>query len=230
MSEKSEAQKPPQRVICYVDGFNLYYGLRDSNLRRFLWLDLHELARRLVLPNQVVTATKYFTARITGGRYNDPPAIFDERNAKRKRQSDYLDALQAHAPALAIYEGHFLAKEIVCNNCNGSWGSAEEKMTDVNIATELLVDAFANRFDTALIVSGDSDLVPPIRAVRNCFPHKRVIVAFPPSRASVDLRNAAHGQFVVSKGQLKKSQLPLKVVTQAGVVLECPPSWMAKAP
>ena len=39
-------------------------------------------------------------------------------------------------------------------------------MTDVNIATAMLTDAYRDRFDTALLVSADSDLVPPVRAAR----------------------------------------------------------------
>lgn len=99
-------------------------------------------------------------------------------------------------------------------------------MTDVNIATEMLVDAFEDQFDTAIVVSGDSDLVPPIRAIRNCFPHKRVLVAFPPGRSSVDLRNAANGQFLITKGLLRKAQLPARVASRHGdYILERPANW-----
>jgi uncharacterized LabA/DUF88 family protein len=50
------------------------------------------------------------------------------------------------------------------------------EMTDVNIATELLMDAFNDRFDLALVISGDSDLVPPILALKQKFTGKRVVV------------------------------------------------------
>ena len=30
-----------RRVAVYVDGFNLYYGLRSKGWRRYYWLDLH---------------------------------------------------------------------------------------------------------------------------------------------------------------------------------------------
>lgn len=98
-------------------------------------------------------------------------------------------------------------------------------MTDVNIATELLVDAFANRFDVALLISADSDLVPPVRAIRRHFPHKRVIVAFPPERHSKELTDSATCRFMISRGYLKKSQFPDEVVTEAGFVLKRPEKW-----
>ena len=61
------------RVICYVDGFNLYFGLRDSGLRRFYWLNIHKLAENLLRADQRLAETKYFTARIAGARRGDPP-------------------------------------------------------------------------------------------------------------------------------------------------------------
>lgn len=39
-------------------------------------------------------------------------------------------------------------------------------MTDVNIAIQLLGDAFDDKFDVALVISGDSDLTTPVRRVR----------------------------------------------------------------
>jgi hypothetical protein len=56
-------------VIAYVDGFNLYHGLRDRYGRRYLWLDLVQLVRRL-RPRDSVVAVRYFTAAVR----NDPPA------------------------------------------------------------------------------------------------------------------------------------------------------------
>src|SRR5690606_33156646 len=89
-----------------------------------------------------------------------------------------------------------------------TWAHAEEKMTDVNIATAMLVDAFADRFDVALLVSGDSDLVPPIQAIKKQFHTKRVNIAFPPKRTSFHLRKFADGQCVIHRNALKRSQFP----------------------
>ena len=53
------------RVIVYVDGFNLYYGLKDSGLRRYYWLDIQKLAENLLKPNQRLVTVRYFTTRIS---------------------------------------------------------------------------------------------------------------------------------------------------------------------
>lgn len=55
-------------------------------------------------------------------------------------------------------------------------------MTDVNIATQILIDAYQDKYDMAMLISGDSDLVPPIKAMHKIFNKKRVFVVFPPKR------------------------------------------------
>ena len=98
-------------------------------------------------------------------------------------------------------------------------------MTDVNIATQLLIDAFEDRFDTALIISGDSDLTTPIRRVRQRFPNRRLIVAFPPNRRSDQLRKAAHGYVVIGADSLRQNVLPDEILTTDGFVLRRPVEW-----
>ena len=76
----------------------------------------------------------------------------------------FIDALTARG-GLDIDYGHFLSKPLRCRSCGNSWQKNEEKKTDVNIAVRLLDDAFDDRFDTAMLISGDSDLAPPIDSV-----------------------------------------------------------------
>ena len=211
-------------MIAYIDGFNLYHGLRDSGFRRYYWLDMPSLGRSLLKPGQQLIATKYFTARIAGPKPTDPPGKTSALLEKRKRQSEYLEAL-ATLPNLTVFEGHYLAKNVRCRTCGAVWTSHEEKMTDVRIATELLVDVYDDAFDTALIISADSDLVPPVEALRRLFPAKRVLVFFPPGRKSHHLRSASHACFSIGRGTLKKSQLPDPVIKPDGHVLHRPAHW-----
>ena len=54
-----------ERVIAYIDGFNLYYGLKSSGWRRYYWLNIQRLVQNLLKPNQRLILTKYFTSRIS---------------------------------------------------------------------------------------------------------------------------------------------------------------------
>ncbi len=200
------------RVITYIDGFNLYYGMKSGGFNRFYWLDLRMLSLQLLRPQQKLVNVKYFTARVSR-----PPD-------KQRRQSVFLEALQVHS-GIKPFEGHFLAKQVECYNCGHVRYNFEEKMTDVNVATEMLTDAFQGLYDTALLISGDSDLVPPIRAIRKLFPTLRVVVAFPPNRYSKNLANTAHGHLFIDEPTLGRSQLPNEVTKPDGYVLRRPPSW-----
>ncbi len=212
------------RAIAYIDGFNLYYGMREKGLRRFYWLDMAALAGKFLRNSAVLVETKYFTSRIDGAHPSDPPHVATKKNASRLRQTVYLDAL-ATLPSLKIIEGQFLTSPAICKACGHTYRSPKEKMTDVNIATELLMDAFYDRFDVAYVISGDSDLAPPIQAVRKAFPAKILRIAFPPKRHSEKLKLIATGWFSMGESALKSSQLPDPVVTSGGIALARPAKW-----
>jgi hypothetical protein len=89
----------------------------------------------------------------------------------------------------------------------------------------MLSDAFADQFDTALLISADSDLTTPIQQLRKLFPNKRVIAVFPPGRSSFDVRNAADGTFTLGEANLRQSQLPPQVTRPDGFVLQRPAHW-----
>ena len=199
----------------YVDGFNLFYGLRDKHWRRYYWLDVHKLAQNLLRPQQTLAAARYFTARV----YPDPGDP-----GKVQRQNTYLEALGT-IPGLSIHYGHFLPRTRRCPNCGELTQTYEEKMTDVNIAVEMVRDAHDDLFDAAIVVSADSDLSRPITAIRERFPEKRAIVAFPPNRFSSHLRQIADAAFFVRRDTLRDSQLPDHITKQDGIVLSRPSSW-----
>ncbi|MDY7077508.1 MAG: NYN domain-containing protein [Chloroflexota bacterium] len=201
-----------KRVIAYVDGFNLYFGLRAKGWKRFYWLNIQQVARHLLRPGQTLVATKYFTAKV---KY--PPD-------KQRRQNTFLEALGT-LPDFHIYYGHYLADKIVCRKCGYTYTTHHEKMTDVNIAMELLSDAFQNSFDMALLISADSDLVGPIKKVKRLFPKKRVIVVFPPKRHSNALKNVADVCLHLDRATLAKSVFPDEVVKADGFVLRRPSRW-----
>ncbi len=55
------------RTIIYIDGFNLYYGLRSKGWRKYYWLNLRCLSQKILKLDQRLIATKYFTARVSAG-------------------------------------------------------------------------------------------------------------------------------------------------------------------
>ncbi len=201
-----------KRVIAYVDGYNLYHGLRAKGWKRFYWLNIPALAQLLLKPDQQLIATKYFTT------------VVKRPDDKRRRQSVYLEALQT-LPDFRIFFGQFLEDTVVCRNCGHTYITHHEKMTDVNIAVEMLADVYQDSFDLALLVSADSDLVGPVKTVRRLFPAKRVIVAFPPDRFSYALKQAANAALHIGHNELSKSLFPDTITKATGVILRRPVEW-----
>ena len=204
-----------ERVITYIDGFNLYFGMRSKGWRRYYWLDVRQLSLNILKPYQVLKAVRYFTSRISSSL---------SQPGQARRQNRYLEAIELLSDT-TMYFGHYLSEIVQCRRCGHQWKDYEEKMTDVNIAVSLMKDAFQDKFDTAILISGDSDLTGPIIQIKELFPEKKVVVAFPPKRHSARLRQEAHASFVISRTNLKNSQFPDQVVKPDGYVLERPDSW-----
>lgn len=207
--------KKLQRVIAYIDGFNLYFGLKSKGWQRYYWLNLRKLVINLLKPYQKLICVKYFTARVS-----HPPD-------KQKRQATFIEALET-LKDFKIFYGKYQLNPKVCQKCQHQDFVPNEKMTDVYIAVELLTDAFQNHFDTALLISADSDLTPPLNAMKLLFPNKRVIVAFPPNRASQELKKVANACFTIGRRNIARSVFPPEVKKTDGYVLKCPERWKQK--
>ena len=178
-----------------------------------------------MLPRDDVVEIKYFTARV-GPRPWNPK--------KPQAQEIYLRALRT-VPNLSIHYGHFLTHRIsarlVTPPRRGSsfcqvW-KTEEKGSDVNLASHLLIDGFRARYDLAVIVSNDGDLKEPVEFVRTELnapvgvlnPHRTRSWALSP-------RKLPMGSFYkpIRPGALAASQFPATMTDQTGTFSK-PPGW-----
>jgi uncharacterized LabA/DUF88 family protein len=80
--------------------------------------------------------------------------------------------------------------------------SVEEKQTDVNIALKLFEPAVQDGYDKAMIISGDTDLLPAAKTVRSIFPFKSIGVVIPIGRSSEDFKKNADFHFKMKEHQL----------------------------
>ena len=172
------------KTNIYVDGFNLYFRcLRATPCKG---LDIAKMCQ-LLLPNNTINEIKYFTANVTA-RPGDPDQPL--------RQQIYLRALET-IPNLSIIRGTFLTNKVRMlkvghppdqDTSYVEVVKTEEKGSDVNLATHLLYDACKGKYECAVVVSKDSDLLEPIKIARQEFgltvgllnPGKRVSMALVP--------------------------------------------------
>ena len=173
---------------------------------------------RLLLPKDNIHRIKYFTALVTP-RPHDPDQLL--------RQRTFLRALQT-IPNLEIILGAFLSHEVTMARSPLGSGFAkviktEEKGSDVNLATHLLVDAFRKDYELAVVISNDSDLLLPIQVVTEQF-GKPVGLLNPQKNPSVAL--IPHVLFVknIRKDILKSSLFP-PVLTDKDGRFSKPADW-----
>ncbi len=98
-------------------------------------------------------------------------------------------------------------------------------MTDVNIATSMIIDAYKDEFDMAMLISGDSDLVPPIKSIHDNFKNKRVFIAFPPKRHNSSMALIAKGSLTIGRKKLVDSQFDEEIISKTGFKLKIPATW-----
>jgi hypothetical protein len=211
-----------RRTIIYVDGFNLYYWLKPLPYR---WIDIKKLALDAISVggnHPDLIALKYFTAPVSDTE-DDP--------RKSTRQSVYINALQAVIPELKIYYGEF-RRQKQYKYCVGSGDSigkrvlvwdTEEKGSDVNLAVELVNDAWSNTFDVAVVISNDSDLTRAVRIAKK--KGKTVGVLVRGDAEVFSLKRWCSFQKVLTEDGLKKALMPKEI---PGTSLRIPLEWAKK--
>lgn len=218
------------KTIVYIDGFNLYYR-RLKDRPGIKWVNPLALARR-ILPNNNIVKVRYFTARVSGRLDPDAP----------HRQQIYFDALSS-VPEIEITFGSFLEVKkyagLVKPSLEKRWGNClpyqpwpdvayvwktEEKGSDVNIATYLLLDAFQKNCEVAAVLSNDSDLIEPIRVTATTL-GMPVGLLSPVNNPQPALRAAATFLRHVQQADIAASQFPNPIVLAGGVAIHKPATW-----
>ena len=213
------------KVNLYIDGFNLYYGMLKGTPHK--WLDLEKFADTIVADDIEVVAIKYFTARIKTYPH-DPDKLL--------RQHYYLEALSA-MPRIQIIEGFYTKHKIrmpfykePCISCDKTGGMAavvrlEEKRSDVNIATEMILDAMLDsNVDAFTLVSGDSDLAGPVSAIR--YKLKKPVAVYNPHSGTCDeLKKFASLYRNIAHDTPSRCQLPDDITLPDGRTIHRPAAW-----
>ncbi len=215
------------KVNCYIDGFNLYYGLykntkRQHNLRRYKWLGLRAMADRLAGSNDYVEDVYYCTADVVSPQH-DPD--------QGARQQVFLNALVAHSNVIVV-KGQFKIREKIGMPVDETtYGSRpisvqvfEEKGTDVNLATLLVRDAFLGAFDRTIVVSNDTDLKLAIDTAVQ-IAGKQVHVVSPGLWVANELQAVASRNGVLSPRIVMQCQLPDPVIDSDDKHFQKPSRW-----
>jgi uncharacterized LabA/DUF88 family protein len=222
------------RVHAYVDGFNLYHRAIKQH-PGLKWLDVTALVRRLIRDDDELVRLRYYTSRVAGRTDDGQPA----------RQEAYIRAL-AGIPCLTIHFGNFASRP-VCRPLVETFPlvhpkvdgmqyvmihNTEEKASDVSLASHLLWDGFTDQYDAAVIVSSDTDLVEPLRIVKDEI-RRPVVLLYPDlERRSVPKKLARVCTTIrfINKKDLVCCQLPNPARARNGCLLSKPVEWRIPEP
>ena len=209
-------------TYVYIDGFNLYYRLRAVGSAK--WLDLRRFTENILnLDRHEIKKIKYFTAKVKKNGQDPNNTI---------RQNAYLRAIR-ELPDVEIILGKFKMRKlrgVLCGSTGGTIGKVvtiekyEEKTSDVNLAVHMVADGYENKYDCAVLISNDADLVPPLLYIKNEL-RKTVVVISPYKTVNADLRGSSSFAKTIATGRIfKNSQLPETVGTPQGDVHR-PKKW-----
>jgi uncharacterized LabA/DUF88 family protein len=166
-----------ERVAVFIDGSNLYHALR-ANFNRYD-LKFADFIRKLCGTRRLYRA--YY--------YNVLQDQIQRADAYRDQQ-DFFNALR-ETPYLEVRLG----------GTKMSQGVTVEKGIDVMLVTDLLQFAWGDRYDVALLVSGDADFAYALQAVKNL--GKYVEVAYFESNVSKDILEVADDKHLLDRNFFK---------------------------
>ena len=214
-----------KRTIVYIDGYNLYYGLLKGTHCK--WLDLMAFVKALLRPDHEIVAVKYFTAR-------SRPYPYDRESVDR--QDTYLYTLKRMGQ-VEVIEGFYNKNatrapvlESDCKVCsvprNGlvKIMKLEEKGSDVNIATSMLIDAFQDKADAFVLISGDADFIRPVNVLRKDL--GKLVLVYDPHERRSQLEKYASYYKPIPRDLPARCLLPYEIeVGTHGRIIRCPEAW-----
>lgn len=213
-----------RRVRFYIDGFNFYYGIKrsvaaDRRWGNAYWIDVVKLCSGFIGPDEILDKVFYFTA-----------SPLD--SGQSSRQSAFLNAnKEINKDVFEVVRGKYLAKQIECPNCRFSISRPEEKKTDVNISVRMIADCMEKSTDKVVLISADTDLIPPLELIRSSFSEIKIKVMFPPSNFSHDLSTtmaAWKSKVTLMERNLVRFEESVMPDTVAEGKYSIPPEWKRK--
>lgn len=139
-----------KRVAIYIDGSNLYHKLKDLEIPKITYFDYSEFAKWLSREMNIISK-RYYIGVVRAKED-------DERGQRlRREQQKLFSHLTSNKQNFIIKQGYLMKND----------GVYHEKGVDVKIAVDMLVGAYDNLYDVAIVISSDTDLIPVIQKIKH---------------------------------------------------------------
>lgn len=134
-----------KRIMVFVDGSNLYHGLKQTMNRT--QLDIGKFIKKLAGADRELVRAYYYNA----------PVDQATDLQRYKRQQSFFEILR-NTPDLELVLGRLEQRP------DGRW---VEKGVDIKLAVAMLSKAYTGQYDVAVLVSGDGDFAEAVQAVKD---------------------------------------------------------------
>ncbi len=139
-----------KKAAVYFDGSNFYYKLRELGIPNITHFNYGKFSEWLARDREIISK-RYYVGVVRAKNDN-------EKGQKlRKEQQRLFSHLTSSDQNFIIKQGYIMNND----------GSYHEKGVDVKIAVDLLVGAYENIYDTAILISSDTDLIPVIQKIKH---------------------------------------------------------------
>lgn len=200
------------KVSIFIDGFNLYHGIKILGKQYYKWLNINKLSEYLIKPTDKIISINYFTAK-----------VINNKN-KQANQEKYISAIST-LKKVNIFYGKYKYKNYLCPLCHQVFRQPIEKITDVNISVRAIIGAYKKEYEKAIFITGDTDLITSMKALKNEM-NINVQIAFPPNRKNDAIRKEFPDSYRRIKEKIIiKSLLPFEVKTNSNHIIKCPKKW-----
>ncbi|MBW5389339.1 NYN domain-containing protein [Brachyspira hampsonii] len=206
------------KVNFYIDGFNIYHAIDRLNNNKLKWINYYDLCKSLLKDNEIINKVYYFSAYAFWKPYS------------QNKHYIFIQALKYFNVEVVLGNFKKKSKNLIINDNNGNiikynYEYHEEKESDVNIAIYLVRDACNRNCDKAILLSGDSDLVPAIKMAKEENADLKVGVVVPPNVQASSLKNISDFDIKLLKIDISSFLLPNSIKLETGHTIICPKDW-----
>ena len=201
------------KAALYIDGFNLYHAVNDLGEPFLKWCNFWRLGE-IIIPqaSEQLVRVVFCTAYYPGD------------HGKKVRHERLIKALEIAGVETIL--GHFSKEPASCFSCGHKWDKPTEKASDIHIALSVYEDAVNNVFDTAYMLTADTDQAATARFVKQRFPSKKLVSVSPPGRAhSQHILSFASGKIALSRDHMERALFRRAVAAEGKTPVLRPPEY-----
>ncbi|MGI9461245.1 MAG: NYN domain-containing protein [Alphaproteobacteria bacterium] len=186
------------RIIAYIDGYNLYHGIKKCGDKKLKWVNLKSLCQSFCKDGKILKGVNYYSA-------------YAGWLGKKNYERHYAYVQAIASTGVKDFMSNFKKKPVKCKICGEIFSRYEEKETDVKMAIQIVADAYEDKFDCAMLVTGDTDFIPTMKHIKKL--GKKIFLLTPPkTKAMKEMKKISNYWFEIRAERIEHHLLPQNIL------------------